>query len=104
MIPLNYLDNGEYISEDRVKSIEENIILNKQRQKIAETANNTKELEELKSKQEYLEREKVYVDEKLREFRQNESKEKLIQQQSIGKLVGIGVKGKEKAYFKSIPV
>ncbi|KAI5698945.1 hypothetical protein M8J75_014226 [Diaphorina citri] len=84
VIPLNYLDNGEYISEDRVKSIEENIILNKQRQKIAETANNTKELEELKSKQEYLEREKVYVDEKLREFRQNESKEKLIQQQSIG--------------------
>lgn len=84
VIPLNYLENGEYISEDRVKSIEESIIINKQRQKIAATGNNTKELEELKAKETNLEKEKLYVDEKLKEFRQNESKEKLIQQQSIG--------------------
>uniref|UniRef100_A0A8D8YHZ1 Uncharacterized protein n=1 Tax=Cacopsylla melanoneura TaxID=428564 RepID=A0A8D8YHZ1_9HEMI len=82
--PLNYLENGEVISEERVKGIEGTIILNKQQQKVAEKANNTKEVEELKAKQVYLEREKIYVDEKLREFRQNENKEKLIHQQSIG--------------------
>lgn len=31
VIPLNYLANGEYISEDRAKNIEESIILNKQK-------------------------------------------------------------------------